>query len=146
MNEELKQIKRFHGHLGPYAVIGYRMGKLANRMLGEDPFTKRAIVWNGTTPPLSCIIDGLQLASGCTLGKGNITVHSDGITKARFINKSGKSIEISLKSAVKNDIDTTVTEKNMIGFSEKLYQRPDNELFDIELSEIVEASFDSTVK
>ncbi len=26
---ELENLKRFHGHLGPYAVIGLRIGKIA---------------------------------------------------------------------------------------------------------------------
>ena len=74
MNETLKQIEKFHGHIGPYAVIGYRMGLVANKKLGSDPFLKKAVVFTGTNPPLSCIVDGIQISSGCTFGKGNIRV------------------------------------------------------------------------
>ena len=100
MDETLKQIERFHGHLGPYAVIGYKMGEKANKLLGSDPFSKSAVVWAGSTPPMSCIIDGIQLSSGCTLGKGNLSVNSDGLPKARFTNNNGKQIEIVLRSSV----------------------------------------------
>jgi formylmethanofuran dehydrogenase subunit E len=131
MNETLRQIERFHGHLGPYAIIGYKMGEIANKKLGSDPFSKKAVVWTGTAPPLSCIIDGLQMSSGCTLGKGNILVHQDDSPKVQFTNKNGKKIEITLKSSIKQEIDTTVTEENIVSFSEKFYRRTDQELFDI---------------
>jgi len=131
MNETLKQIERFHGHLGPYAIIGYKMGEIANKTLGSDPFSKKAVVWTGTTPPLSCIIDGLQMSSGCTLGKGNILVHQEGSPKVQLTNNDGKQIEITLKPSIKQEIDTTVTEENIVSFSEKFYRRTDQELFDI---------------
>lgn len=131
MNETLRQIERFHGHLGPYAIIGYKMGEIANKKLGSDPFSKKAVVWTGTTPPLSCIIDGLQMSSGCTLGKGNILVHQGDSPKVQFTNKNGKKIEITLKSSIEQEIDTTVTEENIVSFSEKFYRRTDQELFDI---------------
>ncbi len=131
MNETLKQIERFHGHLGPYAIIGYKMGEIANKTLGLDPFSKKAVVWTGTTPPLSCIIDGLQMSSGCTLGKGNILVRQEGSPKVQFTNNDGKQIEITLKPSIKQEIDTTVTEENIVSFSEKFYRRTDQELFDI---------------
>ena len=134
MNETLREIERFHGHIGPYAIIGYKMGELANKTLGSDPFSKRVVVWAGTTPPLSCIIDGLQMSSGCTLGKGNILVHQEGSPKAQFTSNDGKKMEITLKPSVKDEIDTTVTEENIVSFSEKFYQRTDQELFDISQS------------
>jgi len=134
MNETLKEIKRFHGHIGPYAIIGYKMGELANKTLGADPFSKRVVVWTGTTPPLACIIDGLQMSSGCTLGKGNILVHQKNSPKAQFTSDDGEKIEITLKSSIKDEIDTTVTEENIVSFSEKFYQRTNQELFDISQS------------
>jgi len=131
MDETLKKIEKFHGHLGPYVVIGYKMGEIANKHLGSNSFSKKAFVWTGTTPPLSCIIDGIQMSSGCTLGKGNITIHSKDIPKAQFTNNNGKRIEIMLKSNIQREIDTTVTEENIISYSEQLYQRTSQELFDI---------------
>ena len=131
MDETLKQIERFHGHLGPYVVIGYRMGKVANQLLGSDLLSKKAVVWTGTTPPMSCIIDGIQISSGCTLGKGNLLVNPNGIPKAHFSNNNGKQVEIMLKSDIKHEIDTKVTEENMSSFSKQLFQRSDEELFEI---------------
>ena len=131
MNETLKQIEKFHGHLGPYVVIGYRMGLISNKILGENPFSKNAIVKTGINPPISCIIDGIQMSSGCTLGKGNIKVNDNNIAKAVFTNNNGEKVEISLKSYIREEIDTKVTEENIIEFSKKFYNKKDDELFEI---------------
>ncbi len=131
LNEILKNIEQFHGHIGPYAVIGYRMGKIANEKLGKDPFNKKAYVWTGTKPPMSCVIDGIQMSSGCTIGKGNLTIVSGKSPKARFSTNDGKKIEIYLRESVKNEIESTVTKQNIVSFSEELYQKPDSELFEI---------------
>ena len=128
MNETLKRIEQFHGHIGPYAIIGYKMGKIANQHLGEAPFSKHAIVCTGTSPPISCIIDGIQLSSGCTLGTGKITVRNEGIPKARFTNNERRSIEIILKSHIREEIDTSVNDDNIVEYSMQLYEKSDKEL------------------
>ncbi len=132
MDETLKTIEQFHGHLGPYAVIGYKMGKIACEQLGSDPFEKNVTVSTGTTPPISCIIDGIQLGSGCTLGKGNITVKNERKPKAEFSNKTGKKITITLQKQVQQEIDDNVTKENIISYSEDMYARKDTNLFLIE--------------
>ncbi len=87
----------FHGR-GPFLAIGLRMGLLALRelnSLGHDGL--EAIVETGTAPPLSCLIDGVQVANGCTLGKGNIRVRDGHRPRARFIAQSGKQVTIELR-------------------------------------------------
>jgi len=130
MDETLNQIEKFHGHLGPYAVVGYKMGLIANEKLGSDPFCKRAKVFTGTNPPVSCIIDGIQLSSNCTLGKGRITVENKNLAKAEFTSEDNKKLTIQLKSDIKNEIDTIVTEGNIHEYSEIIYNKSDQELFD----------------
>ena len=131
MNDTLKQIEKFHGHLGPYAVIGFRMGLIANKKLGSDPFLKKAVVYTGSTPPLSCIVDGIQISSGCTFGKGNIKIEKKGIAKADFFTNDGKKLQIFLKPELKKEIDTIVTQDNIISYSEKTFEKSDEELFEI---------------
>jgi formylmethanofuran dehydrogenase subunit E len=87
--QALAFLNRFHGHIGPYVVLGYRAGLVANRVLGQDPFCKRAHTMTGLKPPVSCFTDGVQLGSCCTLGKGNITVSDEGEPRVRFELKDG---------------------------------------------------------
>lgn len=69
-------LKEFHGHLGPYVIAGYRLGTAALRRLGATKYFRiRAEVWCPDRPPPSCAIDGVQVATGCTLGKQNISHH-----------------------------------------------------------------------
>ncbi|MCD6468038.1 MAG: formylmethanofuran dehydrogenase subunit E family protein [Thermoplasmata archaeon] len=129
MNETLEMIKRFHGHLGPYVVLGYRMGKIANRFLGEDPFKKNVTLLTGTKPPVSCIIDGVQLSSGCTLGKGNVNVIDEHQPAARFTDKNGKTLHISIKEDVIKEIEKAFKDQKDV--TENLFNRSDEELFEM---------------
>ena len=107
------------------------MGQIANKELGDDPFCKNAIVFTGKSPPVSCIVDGVQLSSGCTLGKGNIIVKDEKLAKTEFSNKDGKKIIIELNNQIKDEIDNTVNKENIISYSLKLNKRPNEELFKI---------------
>jgi len=65
---EFKKIKSFHGHIGPYVITGFLLGKTARRHIK----IKKITVYNPLKTPYSCLIDGLQLSSGCTVGRGSI--------------------------------------------------------------------------
>ncbi len=68
-------LRFFHGHIGPYAVLGYRIGQRAMEALGAGKyFDMRIGVTGPKTTPYTCLIDGLQVSTGCTLGKGNVGV------------------------------------------------------------------------
>jgi hypothetical protein len=77
-NPDLPELLRFfHGHLGPYAVLGYRIGQRAMSVLGAGKyFGMRVTVIGPKTTPYTCLIDGLQVSTGCTMGKGNIVAQS----------------------------------------------------------------------
>ncbi len=70
----LEDLAAFHGHLGPFIVIGYRIGIYARDHFCDNPFELTAKVYCSGTPPQSCLADGIQLGSGCTLGKQNIGI------------------------------------------------------------------------
>jgi pyrimidine-specific ribonucleoside hydrolase len=63
-----------HRHLGTYSIVGAKMGLRArerlNVALDELQVESRA----GLKPPLSCVNDGLQVATGASLGRGTIRV------------------------------------------------------------------------
>lgn len=63
-----------HGHLGIYATIGVKMGIRAREWfdIGVDDF--EVVSMAGSQPPVSCLNDGLQTATGSTLGHGLITI------------------------------------------------------------------------
>jgi formylmethanofuran dehydrogenase subunit E len=96
--ETLDYARRFHGHLGPFLVIGLRMGSLAGERLGNpDPVhSLECLVELENKRPVSCVIDGIQVSSGCTLGKGNIHLR-DGRGISALFQSSGRSLRVSVR-------------------------------------------------
>lgn len=65
---------QFHGHLGPWATAGTRLGMAGVREVGARGYFDVEVVCEGpfAKPPKSCFLDGLQVATGATLGKRNL--------------------------------------------------------------------------
>ena len=80
----LEDLAAFHGHLGPYIVLGYRIGRYVKQNFCSDPFQMKATVFCEGVPPQSCLADGVQIGSGCTLGKRNIEIVSSREIKCEF--------------------------------------------------------------
>jgi len=130
---ELENLKKFHGHLGPYAVIGLRMGKLAVEKMGVRGKKLKCVVRTGIKPPISCIIDGIQFSSSCTLGKGNIKVEDEGVAEAVFF-RNDKKLKIRLKDEIKNRVDKEMSKENEEKLSLWVYEMGEEKLFDVFLS------------
>ncbi len=97
LDELVSRAVEFHGHLGPYLICGVKMGLLALRVLGSRGYSKLTVTAEtGITPPVSCLVDGLQIATGCTLGKGNIAVLGGGHPRALFRTRD-QSVIIELR-------------------------------------------------
>jgi formylmethanofuran dehydrogenase subunit E len=101
LDEELeRRAVEFHGHGGPFMTVGLRMGLF---VLGHldckgwfDLSCRVALRWRS---PDSCVIDGIQSSTGCTMGKRNIeAVEGDGIS-ATFTSR-GRSVTLSLRKEV----------------------------------------------
>jgi formylmethanofuran dehydrogenase subunit E len=121
---ELKRLADFHGHLGPYVLLGYRMGLIARRYFPGKFF---ATVYTGTEPPVSCLIDGVQFSSGCTWGKGNLAVKEGGKAVARFYDGL-RSIEMSPLDTVQTRIDAVSSYESGERLSLDLHQLGDLEI------------------
>lgn len=99
----------FHGHLGVYSIVGAKMGIKAREIFGVGPDQLEVISSAGTTPPYSCLNDGIQVSTGATLGQGTISLTGDSITSPSAVfSFRGKSIKLTLKpeyhKQVKEDI------------------------------------------
>lgn len=95
---------RFHGHLGPWLVLGLRAGIRA-RQLGGSPFNRRAVVWCPGKTPYSCFIDGIQFTSGCTLGKVNIRHIPSHRCRVRF-NSGRRALTLTVRPELFNWLDS----------------------------------------
>lgn len=66
---------QFHGHLGPWATAGARLGMAGLREVQAKGYFDVRVICEGpfVKPPKSCFLDGLQVATGATLGKRNLS-------------------------------------------------------------------------
>jgi len=97
LDELIARGTHVHGHLGPFLVAGIRLGLLALELLDSPGyFGIHAESDAGSITPLSCLTDGIQIGSGCTAGKGNLTVTDARVPRARFTTDDGQSVEISV--------------------------------------------------
>jgi formylmethanofuran dehydrogenase subunit E len=101
LDEELeRRAVEFHGHGGPFMTVGLRMGLYALERLDcrgwFDLSCRVSLRWR---PPDSCVIDGIQSSTGCTMGKHNIeVVEGDGVS-AVFTSEGG-SLALKLRDGV----------------------------------------------
>jgi formylmethanofuran dehydrogenase subunit E len=122
-------IERFHGHVGPYVVLGYRSGRLAQEKLGVNAFRLMAEVFAGSRPPMSCFADGVQLGSGCTLGKRNITLQDDELVEARFTREDGSCLRMRARPETLARLTPPLEKEDLVIVSAELMAMPAEELF-----------------
>ena len=94
---DFEEIVRFHGHLCPGLVLGYRAAKLAAATLDVDRSEDEELVAIVETD--ACGVDAVQVLLGCTLGKGNLLFRDYGKHAVTVISRtSNRAIRIAMKS------------------------------------------------
>jgi len=87
-----------HQHVGIYSIVGAKMGVRARQLLGAPTRTVSVTVETGSRPPVSCVIDGLQVALGSTLAQDLIHVPTTPEPKvAATFEYKGHTLRLSLK-------------------------------------------------
>ena len=131
----IEELERFHGHVGPAAALGARMGEHAITT-GNIPryFGLTVLVECPAAPPGSCLIDGLQMATGATMGKKNILhTPAEAVKVTISDDKSGKKYVYTLKPATQALLKRWSEEKpDVEERGKKLFQMKAEELFNIE--------------
>jgi len=125
----VEELAAFHGHLGPYLVIGYRMGRYAKDNFCGDPWKLKCTVFCSGVPPESCLADGIQVGSGCTLGKRNIEIVADGEVRCVF-EAEGKRMILRPKSFELPKYRHHY-EEMVEGIAEDMFAVDDGELFTV---------------
>lgn len=112
-----------HRHLGVFAIIGVKMGIRAREYFntGVDEF--HAVSYAGSTPPLSCMNDGIQVSTGATPGHGLLTVRSDTLLRpAVDFTYLNRKIRLTLKPEIAEKISSELREINFIyGLDSNIY-------------------------
>ena len=129
----LEEAVRFHGHLGPYLVLGILAGELAaKRLKFERHFGLEIKVWGAARKPKSCLIDGLQLATGATYGKGNIEKFDGPEIKIELVNRAdNKKITLTIVDSLVACLEQARTHKDCETLARKLYKEKNDGAFRI---------------
>ncbi|RLI29528.1 MAG: hypothetical protein DRO46_02370 [Candidatus Hecatellales archaeon] len=99
LDELVSKVRDFHGHFGPFAALGLRLSLYAMEKLKAqrgDERLKAKVTLTTLKTPYTCILDGVQIATGCTIGNGRL----------RFEEGEKVSLELNLEGvgAVKVEV------------------------------------------
>ena len=150
----LRQAVQFHGHLGPWAAAGVRAGMAGLKAVDAKGHFDIDVQAFGplAKPPRSCFLDGLQVGTGATWGKRNISFTEAEKLSVRITNtRTGKIAQLhptaklmelltSFKpkdvseEADDHDDDDDDHEDPLEVIARKIASMPQNELFVIEVA------------
>jgi len=90
-----------HRHLGIYSIIGAKMGTRARELFHASLDDLQVESHTGLRPPLSCINDGLQAATGASLGRGTIQVRTEEPAAPEAVfSRQGRRLSLSLRDEI----------------------------------------------
>lgn len=127
----------FHGHLGPFLVIGVRMGNAARRALKPHITENSKLQITAKIPfltPFSCIIDGIQITTNCTVGNQKLKIENSKkeIMASFELQNSDDSLEVSVNPKI---IEKLINKLSSGASNEELAweiaSMPDKQLFNI---------------
>jgi pyrimidine-specific ribonucleoside hydrolase len=137
-----------HRHLGVFAIIGVKMGIRAREYFCTGVDEMSVTTHAGSTPPLSCMNDGIQVSTGATPGHGLLKVGQEApfSPSADFTHK-GRTIRITLNKELAEKVSSELQEINFVnGLDSDIYwemvrqntikywlQFDRHEIFDIEV-------------
>ena len=128
--EFLLRAIEFHGHLGPYPVLGLKAGLYANQLLGREPMKTEALIKTKTSPPQSYFANGVQFSTGCTFGKRNISlIEGEGLLVA--FKKNNQKLLLKHKKEIIEEINSLPSEEETWeNLAKDLYQREIEKIFE----------------
>ena len=104
----LQAALEFHGHKCWASTIGVRAGLVALRALGVERSGAKSlhvILENGYYHGAMCFGDGVQYATGCTFGKGNMEKNPKGKLALTLIDKAtNRAVRVSYKPTLQKQI------------------------------------------
>ena len=127
----------FHGHLGPFLVIGVRMGNMAKRILernsGENKLQAAAKIPFLT--PFSCVLDGIQATTKCTIGNQKLKIENSQkeITVRFELKNSHKAMKVSVNPRLVEELMNKFSEgASNEELAQEIAHIPESKLFTIE--------------
>jgi len=136
LTSTIEYARKIHGHVGPFLVIGLRMGIAAKKALdiSDAELTHlRAQVTVPLNPPFSCLLDGVQVSTTCTIGNQRLQFENVKTIQATFQSeKSSKKVKITLNQQFWEQLEQKREwDKLDEVFALELAKLPESQLFNI---------------
>ena len=140
LEEILEKAANFHGHLGPFLVLGVRMGLFALRELKAKKDNPKLCVTVKTKPsvPFSCVIDGIQVSTNCTVGNRRLRLQSSPKeVSAKFQVQKGNTLTVTLSPAKQAELEKLLSEhpsfQEVESIARNVIFTPESDLFQVEV-------------
>jgi formylmethanofuran dehydrogenase subunit E len=135
----LKAAASLHGHFGPFLTLGVRMGLTGLREIGakEGDTQLRITVSLEYVLPFSCILDGIQTATKCTVGNQRLSWRESKELGAMFLlETTGRQIEVKVNQAVVRELSRRLDKRAPMSeavrqLASEVASRSEKELFSV---------------
>jgi formylmethanofuran dehydrogenase subunit E len=134
----LNKAVEFHGHLGPFLVLGLRMGLAGLRELNVKRGEKKLRVTAklNYSIPFSCAVDGLQISTKCTIGNKKLKITGNSGIAVKIRIEGGEQVIVAINSAffdkLKGELPSEgVSSEEVRGLGRLVASLPEEELFTI---------------
>ena len=130
--------RKLHGHVGPFLVIGLKMGAAAKKALNlsdTECTLLTAEVAVPLHPPFSCLLDGIQVSTTCTIGNQRLQVKNSKTIQATFTRqKDAKKVKITLTQHLSEQLEQKQKQNQLTEeLALEIADMPENQLFNITL-------------
>lgn len=117
LNTLLKAATSFHGHFGPFLTLGVRMSLVGLRELGAREGDMQLLVTAilEYTLPFSCMLDGIQTVTKCTVGNKRLAWKESKELGATFLlENSQRQVEVKVNSKVVRELSRKLDKKQSL--------------------------------
>jgi len=132
----LQMASNLHGHFGPFLALGVRMGLVGLRELRvkQGDMRLNTTVMLEYVVPISCILDGIQTSTGCTVGNTRLTWKQYNEIGAKFeLGSNQRKVEVWVNPVVvqelKRKLEKQPSEEETRQIGWDIAFRTDEELF-----------------
>ena len=135
----LKAATDLHGHFGPFLTLGVRMGIVGLRELGAKEGDTQLHITGMLkyAVPISCMLDGIQTSTKCTVGNKRLEWKESNELGAMFLLKnSTRRVEVKVNPTLVQELKRKLDKMPHSGeevrqLASEVASRPEKELFSI---------------
>jgi len=106
----LNRAVQFHGHLGPFVMLGVRLGLTGLRETSAPSNSSKlhVTVTLENRLPFSCAVDGIQVVTGCTIGNKRLKIRRGKSLAAAFQIQGTESVRVIVNKVALEDLKKRV--------------------------------------